>query len=76
MTFALCFEAHRADGRVWAVKAPVVDIDDGHDWILTPRVSVECPVRTMYRDGPTQPRAYLHGHCDRLDITAEGVTIR
>jgi hypothetical protein len=53
--FVLCFEAHRKDGRVWAVR-------QGRGWRLTRAVDVLVPTNTVYR-GPQarQPRAYLEG---------------
>ena len=64
MRFAVCFEAHRKDFNVWAVKAPLGDIDDDQDWQLSPSVLISVPVTTIYR-GPQakQPRAYLTGVC-------------
>ena len=32
--FALCFEAHRPDGCVCAIKWPIGEIDDDRDWSL------------------------------------------
>lgn len=53
--FVLCFEAHRADGKVWAVR-------QGRVWRLTKLVSVHVPLSTVYV-GPAarQPKAYLCG---------------
>lgn len=53
--FVLCFEAHRGDGRVWAVR-------QGRVWRLTRSVEVQVPTSTVYR-GPTarQPKAYVYG---------------
>lgn len=53
--FVLCFEAHRLDGQVWAVR-------QGRSWRLTKTVDVLVPVMTVYR-GPAarQPKAYLYG---------------
>jgi len=53
--FVLCFEAHRADGRVWAVR-------QGRVGRLTKMVEVQVPTSTVYR-GPTarQPKAYMYG---------------
>lgn len=58
--FKLCFEAHRADGRVWAVYFK-------RRWRLAPLVNVMVPVRTVYC-GPKarQPRAYLEGHASAV----------
>ncbi len=57
---AVCFEQHRSDGLVWAVKWPIGDIDDDRDWIFVRQVLFYVPVMTVYRgpDAP-QPRAYL-----------------
>lgn len=53
--FVLCFEAHRADGKVWAIR-------QGRVWRLTKVVEVRVPLSTVYR-GPVarQPKAYLAG---------------
>lgn len=53
--FILCFEAHRTDGQVWAVKY-------GRSWQLAKTVRLEVPVETVYL-GLTcrQPRAFLTG---------------
>lgn len=53
--FILCFEAHRKDGRVWAVR------QEG-SWRLSREVDVLVPMNTVYR-GPSarQPKAYLEG---------------
>lgn len=53
--FVLCFEAHRPDGKVWAVR-------QGRVWRLAKTVDVFVPVMTCYR-GPTarQPKAYVYG---------------
>ena len=58
--FALCFEAHKADGLIWALKWPLGDIDDDRDWTYHTGVSLTVPLYTVYRIGP-QPRAYLTG---------------
>ena len=53
--FVLCFEAHRKDGRVWAVR-------QGRVWRLTKMVEVQVPTSTVYRGAKArQPKAYLYG---------------
>jgi hypothetical protein len=56
--FLLCFEGHRVDGWVWAVRV------DGrrHRWHFAREVSLLAPTLTRYQ-GPTarEPRAYLAG---------------
>lgn len=66
----VCYEATRADGRVWAVQA------GRQPWVLTPHVSILAPSETVYR-GPTakQPRAYLTGN-GRVFVYALSVVIR
>ncbi len=67
--FALCFEAHRPDGLVWAVKYPYGEIDDDQDWQFAGCVDLRVSaLSTVYRGtGPVQPRAYLVGLCDRVE---------
>ena len=49
----LCFEAHHADGRVWAVR-------HRGRWMRATRVSVQAPNVTVYRGRKApQPKAYL-----------------
>ena len=55
-TLWLCFDAHAADGLVWAVRA-------GRTWLRAAMVETDgMDWTTVYR-GPTapQPRAYLRG---------------
>lgn len=54
-SFILCFDAHSATGRVWAVRV-------GRTWRTTRDVRCTVPLKTVYR-GPSarQPRAYLAG---------------
>jgi hypothetical protein len=49
----LCFEAHHADGRVWALR-------HRGRWTRTRRVVVKAPTVTVYRGKlARQPKAYL-----------------
>lgn len=50
----LCFEAHRRDGLVWAVR-------HGNRWHRAKTVLVHCPMTTVYRPKSREPRAYLRG---------------
>ena len=52
-TLTLCFDAHRPDGKVWAVKV-------GRRWHNVKHLDIFVPMFTVYL-GPKarQPRAYL-----------------
>lgn len=54
--FILCFESHRKDGRVWAIKT-------GGKWITARFVALQVPtLMTRYRpNARTQPKAMLCG---------------
>ncbi len=69
--FAFCFEAHRTDGLVCAIKWPLGQIDDDQDWQLVKSVHFEGPpMQTVYRGaGAVQPKFYLTGTGDTLTIT-------
>lgn len=56
----VCFEDHRADGRVWAVR---VNTGKRARWRFAKELSILCPLVTQYR-GPhaPQPRAFLVGY--------------
>lgn len=51
----VCFEAHREDGLVWAVKT-------GGRWTLTAAVDIQVGMRSVYRGrSATQPKAFFVG---------------
>ncbi len=65
--FALCFEAHREDGQVWAIKSPIGNIEDDQDWTFAAKVFVDVPTRTAYRGvEAVNPKAYVWGECDSI----------
>lgn len=54
--FLLCFDAHRADRKVWSVRV------GARGWRCAEFVQVRVPVETHYRgQDARQPRAYLYG---------------
>lgn len=54
--FDLCFEAHRTDGNVVAVRV------NGR-WIVRPRVECDVPIRSVYKGAKAkQPRFYFRGY--------------
>lgn len=54
-TVWVCFEAHRPDGLVWAVRY-------GNQWVETRQVWTTIPLATVYRGVKApQPKAYLRG---------------
>lgn len=54
-SFIVCFEAHRKDGKVWAVKY-------GRHWHEFKGVTIRVPVVTVYLgESARQPKAYLKG---------------
>lgn len=56
----ICFEAHRPDGEVWAVKWR-------NEWLTAPSVHCGVPLTTVYRGAESpQPRAYLQGVAGRV----------
>jgi hypothetical protein len=68
--FTLCFDAHRADGRVWCVKL-------GRDrWRNAKTVRVSVPLTSVYKGRTArQPRAYFTGICHSLTASKGGLTL-
>ncbi len=51
----ICFEAHAADGQVWAVKAR-------NRWMTAAHVQcLGVELQTVYRPRGPEPKAYLRG---------------
>lgn len=50
----VCFDAHQADGRVWAIRV-------GNRWHRTKAVWLYGTFVTRYRPQGAQPKAYLQG---------------
>lgn len=53
--FIVCFDAHRPDGKVWAVQ-------QSRRWLCAASVHVQVPLTSVYL-GPdvAQPKAYFQG---------------
>jgi hypothetical protein len=71
--FILCFEAHRADGKVWSIR-------QGGKWRTAHEIYIDVPVRTVYVGLQTrQPKAYLMGtgvvH-EQYDIVRDHLNLR
>lgn len=62
MRLWLCFDAHRTDNQVWAIR-------HGNQWHRAKSVDARIPMQTVYR-GPQakQPKAYLVGQAQRVTI--------
>jgi hypothetical protein len=50
----VCFDAHRPDGKVWAVRV-------GNRWLRSGQLRLHGAWITRYRPGRSQPVAYLQG---------------
>lgn len=75
--FALCFEAHRPDGLVWALKHPVSDVDNDESWTLYRAVDVYVPIASVYRgQQANQPKAYFTGVASDIQVQGHHAVIR
>lgn len=68
--FALCFNDHRPDGKVWSVRLRGT-------WHQAAHVVIEGTLETVYRGATAaQPRALLQGTYQSASITPRQIRIR
>lgn len=66
--FIVCFDAHRSDGKVWAIQ-------QSRRWLCVPNVYITVPTTSVYlgRDAK-DPKAYFQG-VGVIRKEPQGVTI-